>query len=228
MQESLRAYRRNVSNLSELSVIIKEVLGLLQIRGYGVDALSGSAFAPDTLRNEFSGHTSLRLTVVDLPGLISGSNEEQTEEDVLIVQHMVESYLSSTRTLILAVLQASNDVANQGILQLARKYDPDGQRTVGIITKPDLINEDTEAKIARLSKNLDNVKLRLGFFLLKNPSQSEIRLRFDAQCQRETQFFLMSCWQSQNLDMTRVGIVNLRSFLQDLLDRYMTDLPHSI
>ncbi|ORY59935.1 P-loop containing nucleoside triphosphate hydrolase protein [Pseudomassariella vexata] len=193
MQESLRAYHRNISDLSELPVIIEEVSGLMQIREYGDDAMSGGAFAPDTLRIDISGPTGLHLTIVDLPGLISVSNEEPTEEDVLIVRQMVESYLSSTRTIILAVLQASNDVANQKILQLARKHDPEGQRTVGIITKPDLINEGTEAKIARLAKNLDNVKLRLGFFLLKNPSPSDIGLSFDAQCQKETQFFLMSC-----------------------------------
>ncbi|KAK9790466.1 putative GED domain-containing protein [Seiridium cardinale] len=226
MQESLRAYHRIISNLSELPSVIREVSTLMRIRGYGNDNQSGDAFAPDTLRIEVSGPTGLHLTVVDLPGLISVSNEEQTEEDVLTVRHMVESYLSSSRTIILAVLQASNDVANQAIVQLARKHDTDGQRTVGIITKPDLINEGTEGKIARLAKNLDNVKLKLGFFLLKNPSPSETALSFDAQCQREAQFFAAPVWQSQSLNMARVGALNLRSFLQELLDCHIEkELP---
>ncbi|ETS76893.1 hypothetical protein PFICI_10767 [Pestalotiopsis fici W106-1] len=226
IQESLKSYQRNIDDFSELPSVIKEVSKLMRIRGFTSEEECGGAFASDTLRIEVSGPNGLSLTVVDLPGLISVSHEGQTEEDVAMVRRMAESYLESSRTIILAVLQASNDVANQGIVQLARKHDPDGQRTVGIITKPDLINAGTEAKIARLANNVDNIKLKLGFFLLKNPSPSEIGLSGDAQCQLESQFFATAIWQSHCLDMTRVGISELRTFLQQLLDRHIEkELP---
>lgn len=68
------------------------------------------------------------------------ANDEQTDDDVETVQHLVDSYISNPRTIILAVVQASNDIADQGIIQKSRQFGKKGQRTVEIITKPDLIN----------------------------------------------------------------------------------------
>ena len=141
------------------------------IRGFK-DIREGPAFGQDVLRIEVSGPIGLHLTVVDLPGMISVANEEQTDDDVETVQNLVDSYVSNPRTIILAVVQASNDIANQGIIQKSRRFDKKGLRTVGIITKPDLINTGTEKRIALLAKNQDTTKLKLGFFLVKNPTPS--------------------------------------------------------
>ena len=104
------------------------------------------------------------MTVVDLPGLISVANDELTEDDVRTVQDLVDSYVANPRTIILAVVQANNDIANQGIIQKTRRFDQAGERTVGIITKPDLINEGTQKRISLLAKNEDTTELKLGFF----------------------------------------------------------------
>ncbi|KAL7942892.1 P-loop containing nucleoside triphosphate hydrolase protein [Trichoderma barbatum] len=227
VQQTLSAYRKDVKNISELPSIIQEVSRLMNIRGY-CDNEGGNAFAPDALRIEVTGPIGLHLSVVDLPGLISVANEEQTEEDVEAVHSMVTSYLQSSRTIILAVLQASNDMANQPIIKLARTHDTLGQRTVGIITKPDLINRGTEAKIALVAKNQDNIKLKLGFFLLKNPSPAELKecLNMATRSALERRFFSTPAWASQDLDMNRVGAEKLRSFLQELLDTHIErELP---
>ncbi|KAK6850464.1 Interferon-induced GTP-binding protein Mx1 [Apiospora arundinis] len=178
VQKALRAYRRTLTNMSEHSTIIEEVLALMQIRGYGNDT-SGNAFANDVLRIEVTGETGLNLTIVDLPGLISVANEEQTEYDIQVVRAMVESYVGSSRAIVLAMIQATNDIANQVIVQLARQHDPEGRRTVGIITKPDLINEGGEANLAILATNQANIKLNLGFVLLR--TQHQLRLRVELQ-----------------------------------------------
>ncbi|KAK1987081.1 vacuolar sorting protein VPS1 [Colletotrichum cereale] len=226
--QTLRNYEREMKeDLSDLPVAIEEVSKLMGIRGF-TDSLNDPAFASDALRIEVTGPTGLQLSVVDLPGLISVANEEQSEADVEAVHAMVRSYLSSTRTIILAVVQASNDIANQGIIKIAREYDPDGQRTVGIITKPDLINAGNEDKLAKIAKNQDSIKLKLGFFLLKNPSPAEMKA-LGAKLNRselETRFFTSPSWKSQDLDMTRVGIENLKVFLQELLDNHLEkELP---
>ncbi|MCJ1231815.1 hypothetical protein MMC12_008494 [Toensbergia leucococca] len=119
-------------------------------------------------------NTGLHLTVIDLPGLIAVANEEQTVEDVQLVGNLIDSYLESPQTIILAVVQANNDIANQGIIQRARRFDKAGERTVGIITKSDLINAGTEERIALLAKNQDTIELKLEYFLLKNPSPSQL------------------------------------------------------
>ncbi|WKT40362.1 hypothetical protein QSH57_005168 [Fusarium oxysporum f. sp. vasinfectum] len=227
VQQTLKAYRKDVKDLSELPSIINDVSKLMGLRGF-TDSHDDNAFASDALRIEISGPIGLHLSVVDLPGLISVSNEEQSDDDVDAVRDMVASYLQNSRTIVLSVLQASNDIANQGIIKLARQFDPDGGRTVGIITKPDLINEGTESKIARVAKNLDNIKLRLGFFLLKNLSPSEIEqgLDMDARSRRELQFFASPPWVSQGLDTERIGAEKLRIFLQELLDTHIEkELP---
>ncbi|RFU80662.1 interferon-induced gtp-binding mx [Trichoderma arundinaceum] len=227
VQQTLSAYRKEVEDMSELPGIIQEVSRLMNIRGYSEND-DCHAFAPDALRIEVAGPIGLHLSVVDLPGLISVANEEQSEEDVNAVHEMVASYLQSSRTIILAVLQAGNDMANQPIIKLAKNHDTLGQRTVGIITKPDLINLGSEAKLALVAKNQDNIKLKLGFFLLKNPSPSELKegLTMAARSNLEMNFFSSSAWASQNLDMSRVGVVNLRIFLQDLLDKHIErELP---
>ncbi|KAL7929824.1 P-loop containing nucleoside triphosphate hydrolase protein [Trichoderma chlorosporum] len=226
-QQTLSAYRKELTDMSELPGVIQEVSSLMNIRGY-CENENASAFSLDVLCIEVSGPTGLHLSVVDLPGLISVPNEEQTEEDVQAVHSMVTSYLRSSRTIILAVLQASNDMANQPIIKLARTHDPLGQRTVGIITKPDLINVGSEAKIALVAKNKDNIKLKLGFFLLKNPSPQELKdcLTMTARSNLERQFFSGPAWVDQDLDMSRVGAENLRVYLQELLDAHIAkELP---
>lgn len=226
-QESLLSFRKVVQDMAQLPSITHEVSKLMNIRGYTEES-DAISFAPDALRIEISGPTGLHLSVVDLPGLISVANDEQSEEDVDAVHDMVNTYLQSSRTIILAVLQAGNDMANQPIIKLARKHDPDGQRTVGIITKPDLINEGAEPRIALVARNEDSIKLKLGFFLLKNPTPLELEngISTETRSTRELQFFASPAWKDQAIDMDRVGADRLRIFLQNLLDAHIErELP---
>ncbi|KFX96517.1 hypothetical protein O988_05265 [Pseudogymnoascus sp. VKM F-3808] len=220
----LRAYRKELDDFTELPDVILEAATLMRIRGYGVN--EGPAFAADVLRIEVVGNTGLHLTVVDLPGLIAVENDQQTEEDIALVDTLVDAYLKSSRTIILAVVQANNDIANQSIIRRARKFDRDGQRTVGIITKPDLINKGTEGRIASLAKNESPIKLKLGFFLLKNPSPSQLEsgMSRSEQIHQELDFFAF--WKEHRLDPSRVGIIALQHFLQDLHSRHIEkELP---
>ncbi|PTB63389.1 hypothetical protein BBK36DRAFT_1181795 [Trichoderma citrinoviride] len=232
VQKRLSAYRKEVKDLLELPGIIQDISRLLNIGGHATFEMSqnnhGHAFAPDALRIEVTGPIGLYLSVVDLPGLIYNPNEEQTEEDVEAIHAMTTSYLESSRTIILAVLQAGNDMANQSIIKLARKHDTLGQRTVGIITKPDLINKGTEARLARTANNQGNIKLKLGFFLLKNPSPKELEgdLSMKDRSDLESGYFSSPPWTTLGLDMNRVGVTKLRSYLQELLDTHIErELP---
>ena len=166
-REELMAYARTLDDLSQLSDVIMEVGALMGLRGFGRS--HGAEFAADVLRIKVAGPTGLNLTIIDLPGLISATNEEQGEDDVRMVHELVDSYVQNPRAIILAVIQASNDIANQSIIQKSKKFDRTGERTVGIITKPDLVNIGTEGRVAALSKNQDTMRLKLGVFLLKKP-----------------------------------------------------------
>lgn len=222
----LAAWKRNLSDLQQIHTIIDDAASSMGLRGYGNN--SGPTFSEDVLRIHIRGPTGMHLSIVDLPGLISVASEEQTEEDVQTVHKIVDSYVSNPRTIILAVVQATNDIANQGIIQKSKVWDKTGQRTVGIITKPDLINQGTEPRVAALAKNQDTTKLKLGFFLLKNPAPKELKaeLSFEQRERAERAFFSRTPWQEQSLDMSRVGTVKLRAYLQDLLDNHIKqELP---
>jgi hypothetical protein len=145
-----------------------------------------------------------------------------------MVRSLVDSYLESSRTIILAFIPATSDAETQTIIQRARHFDKEGIRTIGIITKPDLINKGTEERVARLAKNLDRTRLHHGFFLMKNPSPTDLEggLTFRQRVQAELDFFSSAPWKAQALDKSRVGIENLRLFLQELLDTHIErELP---
>lgn len=197
------------------------------LRGYGSND-EGPAFVEDVLRIKVVGRTGLHLSIVDLPGLISTASEEQTQADVDTVHRMVDSYIEKPRTIILAIVQASNDIANQSIIRKSKQYDTQGIRTVGIITKPDLISKGTEGRIALLAKNLDTTKLELGFYILKNPTPAEMEQSITAKQRsaNELHFFQSSPWKEHHLDANRVGIDKLRDSLQVLLDEHVeNELP---
>ncbi|KAJ5640301.1 Dynamin [Penicillium longicatenatum] len=223
-KKKFAGFQREFQDFNELPTIIREASEYMGIRGFSKLA-DAPGFAADVLRLELVGNTGLHLTLVDLPGLISVS---ENEEDVEIVQGLVDSYLQSSRTIILAVIPASSDAETQRIIQRARHFDKVGVRTVGIITKPDLINKNTEERVARLAKNMDRTKLNLGFFLVKNPSPDELvdGISFQQRHRAEIEFFSSQRWKAQGIDSTRIGMNNLRSFLEDLLDSHIErELP---
>ncbi|KAK3696625.1 hypothetical protein LTR37_017878 [Vermiconidia calcicola] len=223
----LQAFHRSINDFSELPDVIASAGALMGLRGYGANK-DGPSFVEDVLRVKVTGQTGLHLSIVDLPGLISVASEVQTEEDVITVHRMVNSYVEKPRTIILAVVQASNDIANQSIIKKSKEYDKNGQRTVGIITKPDLINVRAEVRIAALAKNQDTTKLKLGFFLLKNPTPVELGdgITLEQRAANESRFFQSSPWKEQKLDPSRIGIHKLREYLQKLLDQHIErELP---
>lgn len=226
-KDKLRQYKREFQSFAELPVAIEDAGSLMGIKGFK-GLVQGPSFAEDVLRIEVLGKTGLHLSVVDLPGLIGVPSEEQTDNDVDIVHNLADSYVRNPRTIILAVVQAGNDIANQTIIKKSKSYDIDGKRTVGIITKPDLINEKTEKRIALLSKNQDTTKLKLGFFLVKNPKPTELAagITLEQRQKNEKSYFQESPWKGQALDMDRVGIVSLRTYIQSLLDQHIEqELP---
>lgn len=221
LKEKLRAYSYHLDSFDKLPDVISEAGELMGLRGYG-EVKSGPSFGRDVLRIKVRGNTGLNLTIVDLPGIIQVPNDEQDDNDVDIIHALVDSYIENPRTIVLAVVQAGNDISNQPIVKKSKKFDKNGERTIGVITKPDLINKGTQARIAALSRNEDTTKLKLGFFMVKNPSPIEIRddISMSERERRELSYFSSSPWKDVGLDETRIGIGSLREFLQDLLSRH--------
>ncbi|KAI0017966.1 dynamin family protein [Xylariomycetidae sp. FL0641] len=187
----------------------------------------GKSFSKDLLRVEICGPDRPHLTIVDLPGLIHSETKQQSAADVELVTEVVTSYMKQSRSIILAVISAKNDFANQIVLKLARKADPSGYRTMGIITKPDTLvpGSASEEIYASLAKN-NEVEFRLGWHVLRNMDSDladgeSLLPKRDAE---EAEFFSSGIWQQ--LDSSMLGISELRPKLSNVLLRQITrELP---
>ena len=84
------------------------------------------------------------LTLVDLPGITKIPVGDQPSDIELRVRELIVQYISKPNCLILAVTAANTDIANSDALKLAREFDIDGSRTIGVITKLDSMDEGTD------------------------------------------------------------------------------------
>lgn len=85
----------------------------------------------------------LTLTLVDLPGLTKVPVGDQPKDIEKQIRDMLMKYISKPACIILAVTPANTDLANSDGLKMAREVDPEGTRTIGVLTKIDLMYVST-------------------------------------------------------------------------------------
>ena len=85
------------------------------------------------------------LTLVDLPGIIKIAVDDQPQDIELLIRNLILDYISNPQAIILAITPANSDLANSDALRMAKEVDPQCQRTVGVITKLDLMDKGTNA-----------------------------------------------------------------------------------
>ncbi|KAM9848253.1 dynamin 3a [Aulostomus maculatus] len=131
----------------------------------------------------------LNLTLVDLPGITKVPVGDQPADIEYQIRDMIMQYICKDNCLILAVTPANTDLANSDALKLAKDVDPQGQRTIGVITKLDLMDEGTDAR-----EILENrlLPLRRGYVGVVNRSQKDIDGKKDikAALLAEEKYFL--------------------------------------
>lgn len=149
----------------------------------------------------------LNLTLVDLPGITKVPIGDQPSDIEHLIRAMIMRFISSPRAIILAVTAANTDLANSDALKLAREVDPDcetltlsaitsglicmmytGDRTLGVVTKIDLMDRGTNALDILLGKV---IPLKLGFIGVINRSQEDInnKKKIHESVTAETNFF---------------------------------------
>jgi GTP-binding protein EngB required for normal cell division len=191
----------------------------------GISEGSDKVFSSDILRLELSGPEKPHLTLVDLPGLFQAGSRSQSEADSETVKSLVLSYMKNPRSIILAVVSAKNDFNNQSITKYSREIDPKGHRTLGLITKPDTLDEgsDSERFYLELAKNKD-VKFRLGWHVLRNRDFNSKDTTTEERDKAEALFFETGIWRSLSTDQT--GVHTLKPRLSKILkDHIVAQLP---
>ena len=118
----------------------------------------------------FSNHV-INLTLVDLPGVTKNPVGDQPKDIEKQISNLIYDFISKENTIILAISPANADIANSDALKMARKVDPKGERTFGVITKIDLMDEGTDA-LELLQGQI--YPLKLGYIGVVCRSQKDI------------------------------------------------------
>ncbi|KAH7057495.1 Dynamin central region-domain-containing protein [Linnemannia elongata] len=113
----------------------------------------------------------LTLTLVDLPGLTKLPVGDQPKDIERQIKDMIVKYITKPNAIILAVTAANTDLANSDGLKLAREVDPEGARTIGVLTKIDLMDAGTDV-VDILAGRI--IPLRLGYVPVVNRGQRDI------------------------------------------------------
>lgn len=221
-KEKLLDFKMPAVGIDDFPFLIEEAK-----KAMGLDT-GTNAFSNDILKVVISGPDQPHLTVVDLPGLIHAENKHQSAMDVLFVSSLVRSYMENVRSIILAVVSAKNDYANQIVTRLAREFDPKGDRTLGIITKPDTLHfgSDSEKAFLDLAANKD-VVFRLGWHVLRNRDYDSRDCSTEERDENERNFFSQGAWAT--LPTKILGIGALRPRLSEVLkEQIKSEFPHLI
>ncbi|EEF46841.1 dynamin, putative [Ricinus communis] len=166
----------------------------------------------------------LNMTLVDLPGITKVPVGDQPTDIEARIRKMIAAHISQENCIILAVTPANSDLATSDALQMAREADPNGSRTIGVITKLDIMDRGTDACNFLLGKV---VPLRLGYIGVVNRSQEDINYNRSIRdaLAREERFF--SVHPVYNVLSDRCGIPQLAKKLNQILEQHIRMvLPH--
>ncbi|KAK6251447.1 hypothetical protein QUC31_009071 [Theobroma cacao] len=130
----------------------------------------------------------VNLTLIDLPGLTKVAVEGQPDSIVQDIENMVRSYIEKPNCIILAISPANQDLATSDAIKISREVDPTGERTLGVLTKIDLMDKGTDAVDILEGKSY---RLKFPWVGVVNRSQADINKNVDmiAARRREREYF---------------------------------------
>lgn len=184
---------------------------------------TGTVFSEDILKIEVYGPNQDYLTIVDVPGIFRNLTEGvTTKKDIGLVNKLVRKYIKNERTIILAVLPSNVDIATQEILSIAEEYDTMGERTLGVLTKPDLVTEySAQLSVCSLVSGKRR-PLSLGYYVVRNRGADDDN---DVQQGALEESFKHEPWST--LPRERVGVAALKKQLEALLEQITRrEFPH--
>lgn len=147
-----------------------------------------AGISPQPINLRIYSPNVLTLTLVDLPGLTKVPVGDQPRDIERQIREMVLKFIAKPNAVILAVTAANTDLANSDGLKLAREVDPEGTRTVGVLTKVDLMDAGTDV-VDILAGRV--IPLRLGYVPVVNRGQRDIdqQKKVSSALEAEKEFF---------------------------------------
>lgn len=170
--DTRRTIEQEVTSPPELSRRLSDAAAV-------ITASSSNGFSANNIHVSVSSPHTPNLTLVDLPGIIRTTTAGQDRTVIEDVDRLLAKYMGQPETIILAVIPANQDIATVDILERAASHDTVGERTIGVLTKPDLVDQGAEGEILNIANNIRK-PLKLGYVMVKNRNQLELNKTYSS------------------------------------------------
>ncbi|XP_017285434.1 interferon-induced GTP-binding protein Mx [Kryptolebias marmoratus] len=150
----------------------------------------GVGISDDLISLEIASPDVPDLTLIDLPGIARVAVKGQPENIGDQIKRLIQKFITKQETISLVVVPSNVDIATTEALKMAQQVDPEGERTLGILTKPDLVDKGTEETVVEIVHN-EIIQLKKGYMIVKCRGQKEIteRVSLTEAIEREEAFF---------------------------------------
>ncbi|KAI5117950.1 hypothetical protein M0805_004715 [Coniferiporia weirii] len=190
------------------------------------------SFSENYISVQISGPDLTDLSFCDLPGVIASVGKGGRQDDVELVKNLSIRYIEKPSCVILLTVSCETDFEVQGAFDLAAKYDPEGKRTIGVLTKPDRIEPGEEQRWIKCLKN-EAQPLELGWFCVKQPDPAQLKqgITWKEARDKEREFFgYKEPWcglSSRNLGTPQL-VARLSDTLSDLIAKRLPELQNEL
>ncbi|KAK3530406.1 hypothetical protein QTP86_024443, partial [Hemibagrus guttatus] len=217
--QAVISYKEQFIEFNDPSLVedyVKEAQNELAGEGVGIcdELITLEIMAPDVCD----------LTLIDLPGIARVPVKGQPEDIGYQIKNLIRKYIEKDQTINLVVVPCNVDIATTEALKMAQEVDPEGKRTLAILTKPDLIDKGTEKNILDIVRNLV-IPLNKGYIIVKCRGQKQIddKISLTEATRVEREFFRRHEHFSCLLYEEKATIQCLATKLaQDLVDHIKT------
>ncbi|XP_008536426.2 interferon-induced GTP-binding protein Mx1 [Equus przewalskii] len=179
---SYRDIEVEISNALDVEEQVRKAQNVLAGEGVGI--------SQELVTLEVSSPHVPDLTLIDLPGITRVAVGNQPADIGRQIKTLIRKYIQRQETINLVVVPSNVDIATTEALSMAQEVDPEGDRTIGILTKPDLVDKGTEEQVVDVVRNLI-CHLKKGYMIVKCRGQQDIqdRLSLAEALQKEKGFF---------------------------------------
>ncbi|KAI5117952.1 hypothetical protein M0805_004717 [Coniferiporia weirii] len=190
------------------------------------------SFSENYISVQITGPDLTDLSFCDLPGVIASVGKGGRQDDVELIRNLSIRYIEKPSCLILLTVSCETDFEVQGAFDLAMKYDPEGRRTIGVLTKPDRIEPGEEQRWIKCLRN-ESQPLELGWFCVKQPDPAQLKqgITWKEAREREREFFSSrEPWcdlSPRNLGTPQL-VARLSDTLSDLIAKRLPELQNEL
>uniref|UniRef100_A0A8C2Z1V4 Interferon-induced GTP-binding protein Mx n=2 Tax=Cyclopterus lumpus TaxID=8103 RepID=A0A8C2Z1V4_CYCLU len=179
---SYQDHEEEIEDPADVDRMIREA----QVKLAGV----GVGISDDLISLEIASPNVPDLTLIDLPGITRVAVKGQPENIGEQIKRLIQKFITKQETISLVVVPSNVDIATTEALKMAQEVDPNGDRTLGILTKPDLVDKGTEESVVEIVHN-EVIHLKKGYMIVRCRGQKEIteRVSLTEATEREKAFF---------------------------------------